>query len=361
MIPNGELWFVTTTDRGSNEVAARGIVQSYLATHLGLVPVFYCASDCFEHASHLITLGTMTLIDEELKSLGKPWRYFSSLAVFSHTIRGLAKRTYHEWCSQHGPRSANQFVHKLFPRCDSGRWNSTDDTERRILACTKQMLEPVLRTVLSQAISHDACGPASATVWSGSERTSRSVDPAQSAPPTKKRRGSGSVSTASEQPIIPDARATDDAEAEAVDGVNGLSLQESKSYSRKVGKYRRSALTCCGDNLWWRLIQVMNCVKQPTVHLSSFLKKSFDKRTVTLCGNALTQLVHYKAQDFMTECEALIESRELVSACLSPELPETDRIFGSSLAVYLAARAEGVRHSVFRESLSSDDAVPVLT
>ena len=74
---------------------------------------------------------------------------------------------------------------------------------------------------------------------------------------------------------------------------------------------------------------MMNCVKQPTVHLSSFLKKSFDKQTVTSCGNALTQLVHYKAQELMTECESVIESGELSSASSSAELDETERILGS--------------------------------
>eukprot|EP00439_Symbiodinium_sp_Y106_P065267 s4518_g10.t1 len=265
----------------------------------------------------------MTLVDKELKALGRPWRYFSSLAVFSHTVRGLAKRTYQEWCAQHGPRSARQFVHKLFPRCDSGRWNSTDDTEKRILACTRELLEPVLERVLQQAISGDSCGPTSATVWSGSEKSKQSSS--TPAAPVKKRRVGAAASKTNQdaQPVA------DNPEAEAVDAVNGLSLQESKSYSRKVGKYRRSSLTCCGDPLWWRLIQVMNCVKQPTVHLSSFLKKSFDKQTVTSCGNALTQLVHYKAQELMTECESVIESGELSSAFSSAELDETERILGS--------------------------------
>ena len=328
VIENGELWFLSTTDRGSNEVSARGIVQSYIASHLGLVPVFYCASDCFEHASHLISLGAMTLVDRELKALGRQWRYFSSLAVFSHTVRGLAKRTYQEWCAQHGPRSAKQFVHKLFPRCDSGRWNSTDDTEKRILACTRDLLEPVLQRVLQQAISGDSCGPTSATVWSGGGSGSGSQK--LSSAPVKKRRvgAAASADSTANQDDQDAARVADNAEADAVDAVNGLSLQESKSYSRKVGKYRRSSLTCCADNLWWSLIRVMNCVKQPTVHLSSFLKTSFDKQTMTSCGNALTQLVHFKAQELLRECESLIESRELSSAFSSTELDETDRILG---------------------------------
>ena len=319
MLKNAEVWFVSTTDRGSNEVRARGIVQAYMAAHLGLVPAYLAASDCFEHLSHLITLGSMTLVDSELKSAGKPWRYFSSLAVFSHTARSLSKRIYHEWCSQHGPRSAKQLVHKLFPRCDGGRWNATHDTEQRILACTKGLFEPVLAKVLGQAISGDACGLADSTVWC--------PEPANKMPPAKRPRvqASASAPASSDKPVPQGQHQPSD--VDGLDSVNGLSLRESAAYSQKMGKYRRSTLACSRDALWWSLVQVMNCVKQPTVHLSSFLKSHHAKDEVTLCGNALTQLVHVKAQELFAECESTIESPALLAA-LTPDLPEEDRTLG---------------------------------
>ena len=153
---------MTTSDRGSNEVASRNIIQAFISMHLGLAPVFYAGSDCCEHQGHLITLSSMKLIDMELQGI-RSWRYFSSLAVFSHTLRGLAKKVYHEWCAQHGHLSAQESVYHLFPRCQAGRWNSTDATEKRILRCPQHEFVTVLAKV--QAISEDDLGSADIHVW----------------------------------------------------------------------------------------------------------------------------------------------------------------------------------------------------
>ena len=303
LFQNSALWYVTTTDRGSNEVAARNIVQAYIAMHLGTAPVFYCNSDCCEHLAHLITLGSMKLVDEELQLQDvRKWRYFSSLAVFSNTVRGLAKSLYHEWCAQHGDLSGQKCVYKLFPRCDSGRWNSTDVTEKRIMACSQEMFEPVLRKVLGQAISKDNCGSADVNVWSDCK-------------------GSGGGS----QPSKPSVSKTKKSKTGAT-LVNDLSLEESKEFSAKVGKYRRSTLLCVGDPLWWRLIDVMNAVKQPTVHLSCFLKKSLKRDELEQKGNALTQLVHGKASEIMSEYEKILDSLDL-SRTLAKALPARDKCF----------------------------------
>ena len=357
---NAEIWFTTTTDRGSNEVAARHIIQSFIAKHLGLAPVYFANSDCMEHLAHLITLGSMKTVDEELRSR-RPWRYFSSLAVFSHTVRGLAKRIYHEWCFQHGPLSAKQLVHKLFPRCDSGRWNSTDDTEKRILACTQSRFEPVLRKVLTQAISSDTCGPASSTVWgdvnadkddggqgadAGTAGKAKDKAKAKAKPKPNSAQSKGSSEAAnvaaSDKGGKRDKGKSDDDFKE----VDGLSMQESQAYSRKMGKYRRSSLCCAADPVWWALLQIMNCVKQPAVHLSSFVKKNLDKKTLTVRGNALTQLVHGKAQDLLQECERTLDCVVLHQALDSAQ---SDRILDGEYVshsghVFLRAGVDQSRH-----------------
>ena len=310
LFQNSALWYVTTTDRGSNEVAARNIVQAYIAMHLGTAPVFYCNSDCCEHLAHLITLGSMKLVDEELQSQDvRKWRYFSSLAVFSNTVRGLAKSLYHEWCAQHGDLSAQKCVYKLFPRCESGRWNSTDVTEKRIMACSQEMFEPVLRKVLGQAISKDNCGSADVSVWSDCKE------------------GGSQPSKASKASVSKPNKSKTGAKL-----VNDLSLEESKEFSAKVGKYRRSTLLCVGDPLWWRVIDVMNVVKQPTVHLSCFLKKSLTRDELERTGNALAQLVHGKASEIMTEYENIVDSLDL-SRVLAKALPARDKCFCRKLKV----------------------------
>ena len=297
---------MTTTDRGSNEVAARGITQSYVSSRLGLSPVYYANSDCFEHLGHLITLGAMKLVDEELKHV-RQWKYYSSLAVFSNTARGLGKKIYQQWCSEHGPSSAKDHVYKLFPRCNSGRWNSTDEAEKRIIACGQDMFQPVLERVLSSAICDDRCGPASLTVWSDS--SAAIVESVESeAPPSKRAKCSANAKGKAKAQAQPKGKARG---SEALQLVDELSIQETEAYSKKIGKYRRSTLTCSKDKLWWLLIEVMNSCKQPTVHFSAFLKKHFPDEFVAKHGNALAQLVHGRAQDFMNEFEQILDRADL--------------------------------------------------
>ena len=72
----------------------------------------------------------------------------------------------------------------------------------------------------------------------------------------------------------------------------------------------------------------MNVTKQPTVHLSSFLKKHINKEDLATKGNALTQLVHGKAKEIMAACEGILDSSEL-QAALEKGLPARDRSLGS--------------------------------
>ena len=297
---------MTTTDRGSNEVAARGITQSYISSRLGLSPVYYANSDCFEHLGHLITLGAMKLVDEELKQV-RSWKYYSSLAVFSNTARGLGKKLYQQWCSEHGPCSAKDYVYKLFPRCNSGRWNSTDETEKRIIACGQDMFQPVPEQVLRSAISDDRCGPASLTVWSDSMAI---VESEAAEHPSKRAKCSANPKGMAKAQTQPKAKGRG---SDALQLVDELAIQETEAYTKKIGKYRRSTLTCSKDKLWWLLIEVMSSCKQPTVHFSAFLKKHFPDDFIAKHGNALTQLVHGRAQEFMNEFEQLLDSADLRS------------------------------------------------
>ena len=324
---------MTTTDRGSNEVSARGITQSYISSRLGLAPVYYANSDCFEHLGHLITLGGMKLVDEELRAV-RQWKYYSSLAVFSNTARGLGKKIYRQWCVEHSPSSAKERVFKLFPRCNSGRWNSTDETQKRIIACGQDMFQPVLKKVLSAAICDDKCGPASLTVWS--DPSVPITDSAEQAEPPNKRARVSSESSVPQPKGKAKAKAQAKGTAKGSDSwqlVDGLAIQETQAYTEKIGKYRRSTLTCAEDKLWWLLIEIMNCCKQPTVHFSAFLKKRCATDFVAKHGNALTQLVHGRAQDFMCEFEQILDNPDLAKILdrAVRMLPAEESSFGFSL------------------------------
>ena len=336
LFKNAEFWYVTTTDRGSNEVAARGITQSFIATKLGLTPVFYANSDCFEHLAHLITLSSMKLVDEELAAADlRKWRYYSSLAVFTNTVRGLGKKVFQEWATQHGASSAASRVMKLFPRCSAGRWLSTNETEQRILACGQELFQPVLNRVLQKAIKDDKLGSADVTVWSLDD-AENSAEAVQDTPPqvqmTKKAKMAGvpaSGSAKAKAKVKPKGKARGPSSS-ALHLVNELSMQETQAYSEKVGKYRRSTLSCVGDDLWWFVMEVMNHAKQPTVHLSAFLKKQHSQEHVRKHGNTLTQLVHHMAEQLMQEFEQVLDNQELATALCraAQQLPDVETNLG---------------------------------
>ena len=286
--------------------------------HLGTAPVFFATSDCMEHLAHLITLGAMQTVDLELSSSGiRSWRYFSSLAVVSQTIRGVAKKFYHAWCALHGHMSAQKYACKIFPRCQSGRWLSTDVTEKRIVSCTQKCLEPVIQKVLGALISSDQCGPED--VW-----TCKTVE--DDAPqPQAKRLRTGSAAASSSSSSSKPLQKTTLSKGKGIELVNDLALEETKAFTAKMGKYRRSTLVCTSDPLWWAVVEVMSIVKQPTVHLSAFLKKIVDQASLALHGNQLAQLTNGKATHILAEHEALLDSPALQSA-LGKALPAKDKL-----------------------------------
>eukprot|EP00435_Cladocopium_sp_Y103_P013338 s4746_g3.t1 len=189
LFENGALWFAATTDRGPNEVAAKALRQ-----------------------------------------------YFSSLAVVSQTLRSVAKKFYHAWCALHGHINAKDFAYKLFPRCQAGRWLSTD-VEKRIISCTQEKMEPVIQQVLGEIVRSDKCE--SADVWTSS---SSKQDAEVEEPKAKKKRNGTPKKEAKPK------------QNTGVDLVNELALVETRAFSAKMGKYRRSIfcalLTVCGMQLW---------------------------------------------------------------------------------------------------------------
>lgn len=115
---------------------------------------FFVDMDCLEHASHLITLGGLRLIDDILKvAKFAAVKYFTSCAIVSNVMRDCAKEIYLEWCVTYGAQSANATVEKLMPKCNSGRWGSVHATEERFLKMEAGQLSTVLTTVLGKKAS----------------------------------------------------------------------------------------------------------------------------------------------------------------------------------------------------------------
>jgi hypothetical protein len=251
----GVHFYLATTDRGSNEVSGKKIIQCMVQD---ADTVFFFPTDCFEHAGHLVGLGGLKLIDQELKDHGRPWKYFSSLAVFTNTVRDCSKDIFQHWCQQHGEVSAMSYVFKLFPRVCAGRWNSIDTTEDRILKAGPERTLSVLRTVLKGK-----------KVRAKGKSIAKPTTSTSLAPPLD------DAANAADDDDVGGVRAVGAGAVSSTDAgvVDLLSLEQTKEYTIKMGKWRQQTMDTADDILWWRTIEVMKVIRGPVLHLSAFLKK----------------------------------------------------------------------------------------
>ena len=178
--------------------------------------------DCFEHAAHLVTLGSLKVADQLLQghfhSQGRQkqqcWKYFSSLATTSITIRDSNKEFFKVWCDIHGDESGVKLAKTLRPKCLAGRWNSCNDVESRMRACGGQeFVLPVLQRVLS----------------------GRALPAAKS----------------------------------CGDNVDEIAVEETAHRMQQMGRWRKSTSNCVADPLWWTVAEAMRIARLPSLHLSA--------------------------------------------------------------------------------------------
>ena len=204
-------WYLVTTDGGSNEMGARRIIHTDVKD---LENVFFSDTTCLEHSQHLVSLSGLKAADRCLAKK-TDWGYYSSLATCSNVCRDVGQQMFSEWTDAFGLTSAKGMVKTLWPKACSGRWSGCDKPESRFLKCGKQRLEPIMEKILTKGVA--------------------------------KKTSASSVS------------------------IDELAIEESKAYSEKMTKWKRRALTCLKDPLWWRCLEVMHEVRAPLSHLSNFL------------------------------------------------------------------------------------------
>ena len=132
--------FCQTTDRGSNELCARGINNDI---YNSLAPqVLYFDLNCVEHATHLCCLGGLAQVDVYLTKRSKQegitqgaWgnKYFAACATLANVLRDVGQPLFKNWAHLFGAADALRHAKKLFPKCISGRWGSIHDFETRCL------------------------------------------------------------------------------------------------------------------------------------------------------------------------------------------------------------------------------------
>ena len=134
--------FMCTTDGGANEIACRKLVATLTQ---GVPNVLFLENTCMEHSHHLISMGSLQLVDQLLNMFaGRSWKYYSSLAIFTNVARSVSRPLYHSWCEHFDAVSGASYVKRMFPRCCSTRWGSISATEERILQAGCQRLKTAL-------------------------------------------------------------------------------------------------------------------------------------------------------------------------------------------------------------------------
>ena len=221
------VWIMVTTDRGPNEVWARKAIHVSLQT---LPNCFFLPSDCYEHQVHLGVLGGLRLCDEMLKGQ-RSWKYFSSVAIVSTTLRDLSQSLFLAWTNLFGNESAVKSVKALFPRCIGGRWGSVHESEARLLKASLQNLSVAVRT-LFEARPH----------------------------------------------LLANDKAPNSSSA-----VDDVAMEESTHFAITMGKWRRRTWEVLNDDLFAKLVDIMHATREPWIHLSSFLKKNFPARVQGTC------------------------------------------------------------------------------
>lgn len=259
--------FMCTTDGGSNEVACR----KFVATLTRDIPnILFLENTCMEHSHHLISMGSLQLVDQLLSSFaGRSWKYYSSLAIFTNVARSVSRPLYHSWCELFDAVSGASYVKKMFPRCCSTRWGSISATEERILQAGCQRL----KTALTLAFD---------TKRKNSTTTSNQ----------KKQKQDVKESKENDRNLNPDI----------------LAVEAVKEYQIKMGKWRRHAVEVLADSLFEVTIRLMSKAREPLNHLSNFLKQSTASATQTdkLMGGHLGHLACGKALEISTSFNQIL-------------------------------------------------------
>ena len=272
--------FLCTTDKGSNEAWARRCIAGETSDAAN---VFFFDNDCLEHAPHLVVMSSLLLCDEVLTMHDCKWKYWTSLAMFSHTARDVAKPLHECWARLFGSMSAKETTKSLFPRAVSQRWGRVHELEKRILDAGVDKLAVCLADVLTHKaidtteVEH-ICSAAASTEDNTArgkyqevlQKIQQTVSVARTTPKTK-------VSKTSHTP-------------------NELEVEQTKAYSIKMSQWRGRTLLAMSDQLWGRVIEVMHRTREPIIHLSNFIKRPLSQDEFNRKGGVLAQLVTGRAQ-----------------------------------------------------------------
>ena len=122
------IW-INTGDSGPDQIGSRGALHTMFGAREDYGFMLLFTLQCLKHQYHLIARGQLALLDEMLRTIGRTWKYFSSLATLGHTWRGNLKKLRSTWALMHeGDQHFNNklILFRLPPLAVAGRWASVD-------------------------------------------------------------------------------------------------------------------------------------------------------------------------------------------------------------------------------------------
>ena len=254
--------FCATTDQGPDQASMKRISQAEVAPY---DHIQFWSVDCTMHQVQLVTRSGLTLVDEELKRMGKSYKYFGSLAKLANTWRECHKAIFQQWCTSWGDLNALDFAWRLPPRCIAGRWGSVVEVEKRVApALNDSRLLVVLRDVFSK----------------------------------RKSRGDE------------DEDNKDDA------GIDELRVEAIRSYSCRMSRWRRETVSTIEDSIFGLLVAIMLESHLILHRILCFLQKTFDDDTVDKIGGHVAQLVTGKAAAHSQQFSEKVEDCSWLAAII---------------------------------------------
>ena len=142
--------FGQCSDRGPDQSKLR----KYIAHEIRNSPyIFYFDWDCTLHQAALMFKSSLQCIDGFLRSAGKDYTYYSSIAKLINCWRENCWAVFLLW-SKHSRQSAMKYAYRQPPRCLAGRWGSIYATES-LLMHVSCLLPTFLGEVLKKKITAD--------------------------------------------------------------------------------------------------------------------------------------------------------------------------------------------------------------
>ena len=114
-----------------------------------------------------------------------------------------------------------------------------------------------------------------------------------------------------------------------------LSLEDSKAYQAKASKYKKTALTCVADPMFWCVMKLANLTREPLLHFYRILNKAPEPASMPIVDMVSRNLSRLQAEFLQLIRTSRSWVAEAVTACRIQEGHEDLNSFAQDLGLLL--------------------------